>query len=612
MIGKSVASGVLKVEALEIIEENLQQSMQNAVVKIYNPDRPLFQDISSTTAQTFWAVLPMAGFGGLSNYYKMKANLPQSTQEKMTKVTEELVKTGVPVEVAETVALKNVVETEQGQSEVIHATETISFMPTNIDSIDPADIKYTDTGITYMHPKLGITFHAPSWLSLQLQIDEWNSLIEEPSNKNVSMKAGQLVYTDGNTGKIITASTWGELAKEITTYQNQVRESTTIESLWDKIVKGSEVHKPQERASTQEVDTTPIPTEFIPPTAIVEPVSPIEKEVPDNIAPIAPVLSKNQQIDLSYKVSKIQGLSESLTNFLQNIDTQKKRLIGKSIFEQEDILNSIKSMEREVSFIQTKMAKLKEEIIAMTEPKKPLPKKPKKAPKVKTPAPTKEKSDGYTWVNVEPANKTILLKWIAKVPESVLGYFTGVELVDQLPDETGKLNPAIEGKYDPKTGRVLLAKTGRKAEVFFHELGHALLTKQLIAGDFSLLQSYGEFTLPYFKGDVQIGTYANIGLDIKSIIMETIKNNEGWNIVKADSWLYNNVDKYKEYQESFAQEFSKHIEGKTTGDSKEFFSKFFPPDIVEETPIIQEEQSYRKIEGCDIMTDEQGRTVICE
>jgi hypothetical protein len=610
LIGKGVvvSAEVLKVEALEILEEVIQQSMQNAVVKAYNPDRPLFQDIPETMAQTFWAVLPMAGMGGMSKYYDMKSKLPVATQEKLTKVAADLVKESVPVEVAETVALKSVLETTQGQAEVMHAADTVSVMPTSINELDTKDVKITPIEIIYTHPSTGMVFHADTWANLQLQLNQWHSVIEGVGNNSITMANGQLVFTDGNTGTIITAPSWNELIKQVFTFQ----QGKTTEDLWDELVKGSESPKTttkpleaQGSPSISKVVSTPTETELMPPSITTAPVSPI---VEKSTTPKS--LSKQQKEKLWNLKRGVSDLSKHLDNVYRSMQVQLSRKAGKTVTEQEDIDATIASLKEEALFVEMRMKGIKEQIDKAEAPVAPIAKKVKKAPIAKKVKPAKVKANGYTFINVEPANLPILQKWITKVPESVLGYFTGVELVESLKDETGKLNPSIEGKYDPKTGRILLANTGRKSEVFFHELGHALLTRQLLAGDFSLLQAYGEFELDHFVKKVKVGTYKNIGIDIKSIIIETVANNKGWNIVQADLWLYNNVDRYQAYEESFAEEFSKHIQEKTTEVSKEFFDKIFPPDVKPETPIIQEEAPYR-VEGCDIMTDEDGRTVIC-
>ena len=122
---KGIALGAAKtftgVELAEVVTEDLQQVIQNAVVKTFDENRDLFAGVEETTAQTILLMLPFGFLGGGTYYQQMKSRLPEDITQQIDEKAEQLKNIGIEEEQAEAIAVTKVMETEEGKQAVDEA-----------------------------------------------------------------------------------------------------------------------------------------------------------------------------------------------------------------------------------------------------------------------------------------------------------------------------------------------------------------------------------------------------------------------------------------------------------------------------------------------------------
>jgi hypothetical protein len=101
----------------EVGTEGAQQVLQNAAVKTVDETRDIMYQVPQTIITTAFGMLPMSILGGASNYVATKRNLPKSTQNKIDTDTKKYMDAGLPKNIAETRAVLNHLDTDQGRAE---------------------------------------------------------------------------------------------------------------------------------------------------------------------------------------------------------------------------------------------------------------------------------------------------------------------------------------------------------------------------------------------------------------------------------------------------------------------------------------------------------------
>jgi hypothetical protein len=113
-------------EATETATEVLQQAIQNAGDKLFNPTKGLGEGAWQVAYETAISVAPFSLVGGViqtsTNYARTKANLTPEVAAVLQGNVDKLVVQGVPVDKAEVQAYNKLVETEEGDAQVYNAT----------------------------------------------------------------------------------------------------------------------------------------------------------------------------------------------------------------------------------------------------------------------------------------------------------------------------------------------------------------------------------------------------------------------------------------------------------------------------------------------------------
>lgn len=195
------------------------------------------------------------------------------------------------------------------------------------------------------------------------------------------------------------------------------------------------------------------------------------------------------------------------------------------------------------------------------------------------------------FLGVSKEIKKKLIAWLNEVPYSVKAYITGFKFLDkQKPPSYFSLN-----------GMIVLTPGSINRITLFHEIHHGIMTEM-----------FNNFSFDYFQYYVD-HTEIDLGLgNIKKLFRTTAIEHSIMDNTSIDSWLYTHNKVYKETVEGMSERFAEYIIGKGRGsepDHVEFFNKFFPKDT---QLTVQPEVSHEKVDGYDIMTDEQGRNIICE
>uniref|UniRef100_A0A6M3KKP8 Uncharacterized protein n=1 Tax=viral metagenome TaxID=1070528 RepID=A0A6M3KKP8_9ZZZZ len=252
---KAVVKGYLPIVVTEILEENIQQIMQNAAVKVFNSDRSLTEGLGQTTMDTFWAVSPLAFMGGISSYMGMKSNLPPKVQQQIDTTATKMKEAGLSEEHAEAVGLAQVLETETGRAMVEEAMEkapvtppvevippTPGGIPTQITNQMEVALKsrgYTQKEINQMKPQvavdiLGVTPEVTE--ATQSRITFLQSKIATYNEEIQVSRSSIATYQDRLSRMTLSSSEQAEIQDTIKTLEDRIVElegdkQSTTESL---------------------------------------------------------------------------------------------------------------------------------------------------------------------------------------------------------------------------------------------------------------------------------------------------------------------------------------------------------------------------------------------
>jgi hypothetical protein len=148
-------------EAAEAVTEVLQQAIQNASVKIFDPNQRVTEGLWQTFYETAISTAPFALFGvGSSLYGDIHSGVSPESQTKMDKVVEALRVKEVPQEKAEMIAVTTVMETDQGRAEVQQAVEEAEAKIPADDPKRVAKIARLTERITGLNEELDVMYNS--------------------------------------------------------------------------------------------------------------------------------------------------------------------------------------------------------------------------------------------------------------------------------------------------------------------------------------------------------------------------------------------------------------------------------------------------------------------
>ena len=257
---KQAGKNFIAIEATEILEEEIQGIMQNAVVKLFNEERSLFEGMSNTAISTFWAVSPLAFMGGSTAFVNMKSQLPKDTQDTMTKMEEELVSGGLEESHAQAITLAKVLETEKGQAEVIAAAEKaediasvtndrkIANKEKKIDSIN-RDIAEYEAFIAELREEKNVSQIA----NIQAELDALKRKLTREQDALEKLKTKAQIPAVETVGKKFI--TFGE-TRQLSPIHEQVSIMQGEENIGNIKFRGTEVGKPMTELVVDELEIT--------------------------------------------------------------------------------------------------------------------------------------------------------------------------------------------------------------------------------------------------------------------------------------------------------------------------------------------------------------------
>jgi hypothetical protein len=127
-----------QVEVMETATEVMQQAVQNAAVKVFNPNQSIWQDVPQIALDTAVGVLPFSMLGMSSSFKQVKTRLPPAMASQAEAEVLTLVEMNVPEDVANTMVYGKLVSTLEGVIEVKKAiAELDAEVPVTVDTIIP-------------------------------------------------------------------------------------------------------------------------------------------------------------------------------------------------------------------------------------------------------------------------------------------------------------------------------------------------------------------------------------------------------------------------------------------------------------------------------------------